>query len=193
MKTALLVTTTFLLLGAGAVALQDQPEPPKAAEATEEHVWLRQLAGEWDVAAEMTFGPGAEPLQMRSTETVRRFGDYWVVAEGSMEAGPTPIRSRMQVGYDPRSEAFVGTWVDTSAPHMWVYRGSLDEGGTILTLEAEGPDMLGDPSKNRLFRDQIEMVSPDKKIMRSSARMDDGTWTEFMRAECTRRATKSPK
>lgn len=193
MKFGLSALAASLVLTAAAVALQDPPQAPVSPEATAQHDWLHQLVGEWDVTAEMNMGPGTEPMQVKSTESVERLGDYWIVASGEMQMGPMAMRTRMQLGYDPRTERFVGTWIDTVAPHMWTYDGELDESGKVLTLEALGPDMFGDASEDRLFRDRIEVVSVDRKVLTSAARMDDGTWKEFMRAVYDRRAEAKKK
>jgi hypothetical protein len=77
---------------------------------------------------------------------------------------------------------FVGTWVGSMMTHMWVYDGALDEAGKVLTLESEGPDMSPDavPGRMLLYRDVIELVSDDHRVLRSYARGADGQWQHFM-------------
>jgi len=101
MKTLALIA----LLAAGALALQDMPEP---AQAREPHQWLQQLVGEWTATSEATMAPGAEPMRMESTERVRSIGGLWILAEGSATLASGPMTTIMTLGYDPKKEAFVG-------------------------------------------------------------------------------------
>jgi hypothetical protein len=180
------------LLAASTLGLQEAPETPEATmpeatEPTESHRWLEQLVGEWDMKAEASMGPGTEPMTMVSTESVRAIGDLWILAEGKASFAGRPFTSLLTLGYDPAQKAFVGTWVDTMHAYLWVYRGELDPARKVLSLIAEGPS-FDDPAKKATYRDAIEIVDPSTKVLTSSVKGADGTWTEFMRAEYRRKA-----
>ncbi|MEZ5978584.1 MAG: DUF1579 domain-containing protein [Planctomycetota bacterium] len=161
------------------------PEP------TEQHRWLMQLVGDWEaevpISAEMQVPAedGSVSTSARAEEHVRAHGDYFVVSDGTYDFGASRMASVMTLGFDPRREVFVGTWIDTAQPHMWVYEGGLDEAGKVLSLEAFGPS-FEDPAVNALYRDAIELVDADHKILTSSLRGPDGSWIEFMRTEFVR-------
>jgi hypothetical protein len=191
MKSPILVA--LLTLSVGAYAFQDaKPQEMQPAQPTEQHKWLQQLVGDWTGVAECTMGPGAEPVKMECTEHVRSLGGLWVLAEGSMTMQGTPMSSVMTLGYDPRQQKFVGSWVDTMMPHMWSYKGTLDDAKKSLTLEAEGPDMA-DPTKSARYRDVIELKGKDKKSMTSSMLGADGKWTTVATAEYTRKGAGGAK
>jgi len=172
----------FALLVVGAATVQEmQPAAP-----SDQHEWLQQLVGEWTVSADATMEPGAEPMRMESTESVRSIGGLWIVAEGRATFGDTPFTSILTLGYDPSKEAFVGTWIDTMQTHMWSYVGTLDDARKVLTLATEGPT-FGDPSKTSKYHDVIELAGPDHKVLTSSVQGEDGTWTTFMRADYRRK------
>lgn len=69
--------------------------------------------------------------------------------------------------------------------HLWTYTGELDESGTVLTLETEGP-ILGDPTTSTEYREIIEAENDDRYVVRSMIRGPDGEWFEFARAEYRR-------
>lgn len=184
--TALRILIPIAGLVLGSVAAQDLVEPAEATAPGAEHAWLRQLVGQWDVVAEMPTGPGTEPMVLESTESVRSIGDRWILAEGSADFGGQPFTSILTLGYDPRREAFVGTWIDTEQSHLWSYEGSLNEARNVLTLEAEGP-AFDDETRTTRYRDAIEIAGSDRKILTSSVQDEDGAWTTFMRAEYRRR------
>jgi len=171
------------LLAVGAIAVQDIPEPTSPLD---QHEWLHQLVGDWNVTTEATMEPSAEPMKLESTESVRSVGGLWIVGEGSASFGGTPFTSILTLGYDPGKEAFVGTWIDSMQTHMWIYEGSLDGAKKVLTLNTEGP-LFGDPSKTASYRDVIEMKDADHRTLTSSLKGEDGTWTTFMRAEYRRK------
>jgi hypothetical protein len=185
-RKTLIPIAALVLVTAAAQEPVGTPEPTAPGAPGAEHAWLRQLVGEWDVVSEMSAGPDTEPIRVESTESARSIGDRWIVAEGTADFFGQPFTSILTLGYDPRREAYVGTWIDTEESHLWSYEGSLDEARDVLTLEAEGP-ALGDETRTARYRDAIEVVDSDHKVLTSSVLGDDGTWTTLMRAEFRRR------
>jgi len=162
-----------------ACALLQGQEPPKPAAPEKEHEWLAQLVGEWETDAEASLGPGLPPMKCTGTASDRLVGGLWIVTEQKMAVSDPPMTGIMTVGYDPAKKKFVGTWIDSMTAHLWEYEGSLDKTGKILTLEAEGPNLLA-PGKMANYRDAIEVKSKDHKVLTSSMQGDDGKWTTFM-------------
>ncbi len=185
MKSLCALALTSLLAAACQTTASNPPTPHKAAPGTAEHAWLQQLVGEWRANARATMLADQAPITFESTERVRSLGGLWVLAEGNASMDGGQFQSVMTVGYDPAKQSFVGSWIDTTTPVLWSYRGSLDGARKTLTLEAEGPD-FHDPAKRANYRDQIELIDADHKRMVSSVQNPDGSWTEFMRAEYVR-------
>jgi hypothetical protein len=158
------------------------------AEPQKEHRWLQKLVGEWTSESEAVMEPGKPPDTCRGTESVRSLGGLWIVAEGQGEMpGGAPVTMIMTLGYDPQRQRFAGTWIGSMMTHLWVYDGSLDDGGRVLTLEAEGPSMEGDGTMAK-YRDAIELESDDHRVLRSSVLGRDGVWRQFMTARFRRTA-----
>jgi len=173
-------------LAASAVVLADA-QVPESPPPTPQHQWLKQLIGEWETVSEMSLGPGQDPIRCTGTETVRPFGEFWVISEmkGQLPTGEA-MEGRVTMGYDPDAQAFVGTWIDTSLPHMWVYNGSLDDSGKILTLHCDGPDFT-QPGKTAKYKDVTEFKSPDHRVVTSWAQGTDGNWVQFASIDFTRK------
>jgi Protein of unknown function (DUF1579) len=163
-------------------APQPIPEPTPEWNQLPQHEWLHQFLGEWENTSETLAGPGGEAVDWESTETIRSIGGLWIVSDCTVRTGGQLFTAQMTVGYDLRSEAFVGSWVDSAQMTLWTYEGQLDEDRRVLTLEAEGPSMV-DPSRTVLYRDQLELIDADTKRMMSSVQEADGSWTVFMTAE----------
>jgi hypothetical protein len=156
------------------------PESTMNAEPRAEHRWLQQLVGEWTYEGEATEAPGQPSTKFSGTERVRSLGDLWTLAEAEGEVPGGDIdRSLMTLGYDPRTQRFVGTWLGSMMTHLWIYDGTLDADRRVLTLEAEGPSMAGDGTM-ALYRDVIEIKGDDEREMTAHVRDDDGTWRQFM-------------
>jgi hypothetical protein len=158
-----------------------QSEPQK------EHQWLQKLVGEWTSEAEMTMKPGEPPVKSQGTESVRSLDGLWILAEGKgdMPGGGTATMI-LTLGYDPQKKRYIGTWVGSMMSHMWVYNGTLDAAGNVLTLDTEGPSMAGD-GKMAKYQDVIEFKSDDHRILASLVLGDDGKWQRFMTAHYRRK------
>jgi uncharacterized protein DUF1579 len=158
------------------------------AEPQNEHRWLHKLVGEWTSEGEASMGPGKPPEKFKSSETVRSLGGLWVLGEsqGEMPGGGTATML-ITLGYDPKKQRFVGTWIGSMMTYLWIYEGSLDATQKILTLNAEGPGMADDGKKLVKYRDVIEFKSDDHRVLTSHMLGDDGEWRQFMAADYRRK------
>lgn len=160
-------------------------EMPKAEA---QHQWLKQWVGEWAYEHECPGGPGEAPMKLAGRETIRAVGDLWIVGEsrGEMPGGGAATMM-LTVGYNPAKKRFVGTWIGSMMTHLWVYDGTLDEAGRVLTLNTEGPMCLPDGKPGLAqYKDVYELKTPDHRILTSHAMGEDGKWAPFMTAHYRR-------
>ena len=147
-----------------------------------EHEWLHEMVGEWATEMTCAMGPGQPPQTTPGRERVRSLGGLWTLGEGRSEMPDgTPMTTLMTLGFDPAKGRFVGSFTASMMTHLWLYEGSLDETGTVLTLETSGPSMTGDGTIVP-YRDIMTIKSPDHRILTSSAPGADGVWVAFMTA-----------
>src|SRR5262245_18041863 len=100
-----------------------------------EHKWLQRLVGDWEYEHECNMGPDQPPMKMTGTESVRSLGGLWTMGEGRGEMpGGEVGTTMMTLGYDPTTQRFVGTFIGSMMTHMWIYNGTLDAAGKVLTL-----------------------------------------------------------
>ncbi|MBY0358840.1 MAG: DUF1579 domain-containing protein [Candidatus Obscuribacterales bacterium] len=154
-----------------------------------EHKWLEKLLGDWTFEAECNMGPDQPPMKNGGKESVKSLDGLWIVAEGQgkMPDGDIGL-TMMTLGYDPKKNRFIGTWVGSMMTHMWIYDGELDASGKILTLTAEGPSFT-DPSKMTKYQDIIEIKNDNERTLRSRFLGEDGKWSDyFMTAVYKRKA-----
>lgn len=152
-----------------------------------QHRWLEKLLGEWTVESQCVMGPDQPPSKSKGTEKVRSLGGHWVVCEGAGEMpGGGEANWVMTLGYDPSTERYVGTWVGSMMPMMWIYAGTLDADSRVLTLDTEGPNFADGGKTRTRFQDIVEIVSDDHRILRSRMQSPDGSWAQFMEAHYRR-------
>lgn len=157
-------------------------------EPRKEHHWLQKLVGEWSVEMEPPEGSGEPPAKQEGTETVRSIGGLWTVGDGrGTMPGGGEMTSVMTLGYDPQRGKFRGTFIASMMTFLWVYEGSLDAAGRVLTLDTEGPSM--DPASGGMaqYQDVIEFLSDDHRTLTGRIKMPDGNWVQFMRAHYRRK------
>ena len=160
----------------------DLPKPQR------EHEWLQKLVGDWTYEHECSMGPDQPPMKATGIETVRSIGGLWTMGEGRGETpGGTPAVVFMTLGYDPKQERFVGTFIGSMMTYMWIYNGSLDAAGKVLTLDTEGPDFSGGPDLVP-YQDIIEFVDDNHRTLSSQLRGPDGNWQKFMTAQYHRKS-----
>jgi hypothetical protein len=158
--------------------LAQEQEMPEMPQPQKEHEWLRQLEGNWESDMKIHMTPGEPPTESKSNESARMLGGFWIVSEGKGEMMGSPFSSILTIGYDTEKKKYVGTWIDSAMGRLWVYEGTLDESGRILTLGTEGfCPMRGEHAK---FRDIVEMKAPDHKTITSQIQMPDGEWVTMV-------------
>lgn len=179
-----IVSFALSCLAAASVAFAaDLPEMPAPQK---EHEWLKQFHGTWETKSKASFGPGQPEMNCDGTTESKPLGGFWVVSQMKSEMMGSPMMGQQTIGYDSKKKAYVGTWVDSMTDHMWIYKGSVDDSGKILTLEAEGPDVFN-PGTTKLYRDVYEFKSKDEIAISSQVQGDDGKWTSFMSGTAKRK------
>ena len=82
-----------------------------------QHQWLDRFLGEWTSECEWQMRPDQPPSKNQGTEVARSLAGLWMISEGESkmvdgESGQTI----MTLGFDPRRDRFVGTFVCSMMP-----------------------------------------------------------------------------
>lgn len=178
--------TTLIILGLVLVSGTCFAQAPQMPSPTKKHELLEQFAGEWTAVAETEAAPGTEPIKSEGTESAKVVGGFWLVGQGEADMNGMQFNSILTIGYDPKTDKYVGTFVCSMDSTMWKYEGSIDESGKKLTLLTEGPSMM-DPSQTAKYRETLELVDEDHKLFTSSVQMPDGEWMKFMTVKYERK------
>lgn len=160
---------------------QDFPE--MATKPVNEHEWLKNLLGEWRIESEMSMEPGGSKMKSQGKASVKSLGGLWALSENreTMPDG-TEFESYFALGYDVSFKEYRGCLFMSASSHLWKYTGELSSDGKKMTLNCEGPDMIND-GKTALYRDTIELIDDNHRVMTSSGQDDKGEWVQFMKAD----------
>ena len=120
--------------------------------------WLTQFEGQWNVVSQT---PGSNIPASRGTIHSKTMGQQWLINKHQAELGGIAFEAIQTLGYDSEKKEFVGTWIDSLSDFTWQYRGTLDESGKKIVLNARGPDWT-DPTKMRDYRDTYKFVSENE-------------------------------
>lgn len=102
---------------------------------TEHHKLLLRDIGTWQ--ATMTILGGPEPMKLPAREENELMpGGLWVMSR--FEAGP--FKGLGQFGYDPVKKKYVGTWIDSTSPHLTIMEGDYNKETGELTMINRGTD-----------------------------------------------------
>ncbi len=153
---------------------------------TPEHRWLQRLVGEWTSEAACVMAPDQDPVTMPGREAVSALGDVWIIGrgEGEMPGGGTG-HTILTLGYDPAKGRFVGSFIGSMMTTLWLYDGTLDAAGRVLTLDSSGPD-FSTPGRVAPYQDIITLETPDARTMTSRMQAADGAWHTVMTARYRR-------
>ena len=150
--------------------------------------WLKKFEGTW---ASVSKQPGSDTVVGKGMMVSRVLGTQWVMNEFTAEVSGIPYTAIQNLGFDPSQKLFRGRWIDSMSDFEWTYEGTLNESGTTITLNADGPDWQ-DPSKIKKYRDVYEFKS-DTQIAALSQIMNEGKWETFMTATMTKVEKTKPK
>src|SRR5688500_2080093 len=90
-----------------------------------EQAWLHRFVGEWTYDSEAMPEPGKPPDRASGRENVRSLGGVWVVCEGQGDMpGGGHGSAIMSLGYDPAKRRFIGTFIGSMMPDLWIYEGT---------------------------------------------------------------------
>lgn len=172
------VTALLLWVFLGTTGNALAQEAPQPAKPEPQHHWLQQFVGQWTTNMKSTM-PNQPPMDCDGTLSARLLGGFWVVCDMKADMTGTPMSGVLTIGYDPATQKYVGTWIDSMNSFMWSYSGSVDESGKTLTLEAEGPNFVTNQGTAK-YRDVYEFKSPTEMSISSKMLDDSGQWTTFM-------------
>ncbi|MFG0334187.1 MAG: DUF1579 family protein [Maioricimonas sp. JB049] len=133
------MTVALVMLLVAPAFAQDFPDP----QPEEAHKVLARDAGTWDCTLRMYLqGPDQPPTEYKGKEVNRLVnGDLHLRTRFTAKLGDRRFEGHGLMGYDPRSEKYIGTWVDNFNVIPSNYSGTFDEESKTLTIYSTSVDL----------------------------------------------------
>ncbi len=135
---------SLLFLPAGGALAQAVAELVRPGPA---HSLLARFAGSWNVSLEVAGADGTVHATAAQAEVAVAYGGFWLVEDVCGTFAGTPFAGHGLLGFDPKRQVCVRTWVDSMAPSPVQSEGSFDTAGNVLTMQGTGPDLHGLPAR----------------------------------------------
>lgn len=161
-------------------AIQTEQDQQKMMEAymkmmtvTENHAFLKNFVGEWDVKTTAWMQPGAEPTEAKNSATAELFlGGRFLKVNFKGTMFGQPFEGLQIVGYDNYKKKFISFWIDSSSTAFYLTEGTFDKDNNSITEIANWPDpMTGGTIKVRTV---TTLVSKDEYIFQMFMAGPDG-------------------
>ncbi len=175
-----LCTLVTLVIG-GAVHSQDPGKQDRdkmmgqwmaAAKPGPFHQHLKPLIGSWDCTVKMWMSPGMDPMVQKGRIERRWILERRFIMEEYEGSSEMPFAGLGLVGYNNFTKQYEAVWMDTMSTGMYSETGTCDATGRKFTFTGENFDPIS--RKMKKTKSTIEIVSPDKHIVRMYDRTPDG-------------------
>ncbi len=198
-KTLTAIGTTLLIvsLSCSFITAQENPQDQQAMmEAymkmmapNENHEYLKNFVGDWDVTTTSWMMPGAEPSVSTGTSKAE------LILEGrflKMDSRGTmfgqPFEGLQIVGYDTLQKKFITFWIDNSSTAFYLMSGTPGETEKVRTETGDWPDpMTGGTIK---VRDVTTLVDEDEFNFEMYMPAPDGTEFKSMEYRFTHKTAE---
>jgi hypothetical protein len=94
---------------------------------TEQHTWLAEMAGEWNVEARMWKDGVEEPVSLHGSATVTTVFDRFIFEELTIGEGDMQIKARGHIGYDTSNEEFCSSYITSNCIAIHVLAGQRED------------------------------------------------------------------
>jgi Protein of unknown function (DUF1579) len=197
MKTKLLVLASAAVaaLFLAARPVQDKPADPMAMfgdsaaylTPNENHKWLAQFLGEWDVTMRLTMVPGGPPMESKGKSSARWLMDgRWLLHESEVDMFGQKVKNHWILGYDNFKKKYVSTRVNSFETCIAASEGFRDQSGNVLNLYGTIDEYLTG-EHDKMVRYALRALSPDHSILEVHDLAIGETNTKVLEFEYTRR------
>jgi hypothetical protein len=140
----------LLLLGVGighglSQDMEDPAGPEKSEKESREdlhkpgdqHAWLKESAGSWQVSAKIWQEPGAVPTELKGTSRLQMLFDRYLYDEVTISQGDEVHEMRGFIGFDNGNKEFNALYIGNMGTDMRLLSGERAGNAVEFTCEAE--------------------------------------------------------
>ena len=129
----------------------------------ENHEYLKNFVGAWDVTTTSWMMPGEEPAithNFSKAELILGGRFLRMVFEGTMMG--MPFEGIQIIGYDNIQKKYISFWIDNSSTGFYLLSGMLDDSGKVMTEKGVWPDPMS--GGNMKVKTTTKWIGPDEFV-----------------------------
>jgi Protein of unknown function (DUF1579) len=113
-----------------------------------EHAYLKQYLGTW--TTEMTFAHDSEGNKVKGTATFTEvFGGRYIKSDFQSTMEGQPFLGSMTMGFNKNRKQFEGIWIDSMGSQVYMFTGTADSTGKVITTTGSMDSMMGDKTTSK--------------------------------------------
>lgn len=152
----------------------------------ENHAFLKNFVGEWEVTAKGWMQPGAEPIVSKGSAKAEMIcGGRFLKLEFKSTMFGQPFEGIQIMGYDNYQKKNISFWIDSSSTAFYLTEGSRDEDTKKIVETGVWQDPMGGEDMN--VRNTTTLVSKDEYTFEMIMILPDGTEFKSMEYRSTRK------
>jgi len=183
---------TLWIVSAG-IAQEGQQMDPEMMEAymkliapNENHEFLKNFVGEWEVTTTAWMQPGAEPVFSKgSAKAEMIIGGLFLKADFKGAMFGQPFEGIQIMGYDNYQKKNISFWIDSSSTTFYLTEGSREEGTKKIVETGVWQDPMGSEDMN--VRNTTTLVSKDEYKFEMIMILPNGTEFKSMEFRAKRK------
>ena len=152
---------------AAAAAQEGTPDQQKAMEmymklmaTNENHAFLKNFVGEWNVTSTAWMQPGTPPTVSTSTSSgLLVLGGRYLMMRYTGTMFGQPFEGIQIIGYDNQQKKYASFWIDNTSTSFYLTTGVRDTTSNTVNDTGVWPDPMGGSSKVHAV---TRLVSPDE-------------------------------
>ena len=152
----------------------------------ENHAFLKNFVGEWEVTAKGWMQPGAEPISSKGSAKAEMIcGGRFLKVDFKGTMFGEPFEGIQIMGYDNYQKKNISFWIDSSSTAFYLTEGSRDEGKKRIVETGVWQDPMGGVDMN--VRNTTTLVSKDEYTFEMIMILPDGTEFKSMEYRAKRK------
>lgn len=159
----------------------------KLMEVTENHAYLKNFVGEWDIQTTAWMEPGGEPATAQnSSKSELILGGRFLKSMFKGNMFGQPFEGLQIVGYDNLKKNYISFWIDSTSTTFYLMTGTRDESGKVMTETGEWLDPMTGGTIN--VRGVTKVTSQDEYIYELYMTGPDGKEFRMMENRAKRKS-----
>ncbi len=151
-----------------------------------QHKLLANMEGSWNTSSKSWLEPGKPPVESTGAcEQKMILGGRFLQMMYSGDMMGQPFNGIGVTGYDNQKQKYVSTWMDSMSTSIFLFEGTGDTEGQVITQECQGEDPVRGPMT---WRSVTKVVDHDTHLFEMYGTVQGGKEEKMMEITYTRKS-----